>query len=163
MKKNVTRIEVEEKLLREHFTVVSKALYTDGGILYHSDGIETPITYEEISHVYSIDDMPIDLNLAIQCGLGVVEYGDKQYLYNSAINEGEDNESTELLRVGIYYQLTHPEYQDAVLDQTINATENSAKYIGLLLNEPLLILELQRIFSKQKGKVNNVIEFKKRV
>lgn len=176
-KPDLSRIEMEDVKKGEDFIVISKLAMTEEfDMLPYKEGMdmtnimfvkETPFEEDLVKYVYDIENHKIDIDLAVTVGLGVIRdvASGEEYLYNTG-SKGitEDFEADELLRMGIYYQITHPEYIDKKLDILLNATDGGEAYIRMLFtvhdNGP--IEKLREIFNAQKGKENNVVKFKKK-
>lgn len=175
MVKQIAKLSIGELKLNKDFVVITKmGFYRDGGFVpYTADGLErqeytvvmdTPFVEELIEHVYDFFNHDFDLSLATQLGLGVIQDTNtmKMYIYNAETAVGDDYSNDEAMRVGMYYQLTHPEYDDKNLDILLNSA-GGEEYLKLLMLNPSddIINKLKVIFDSRKGRGDNVIPFKK--
>jgi hypothetical protein len=153
MKKKIDMIHILPYILDEDFKVVT----------------DTNFDENMIEYVYEIK--PINLDYIIPLKLGVIRFEDdgQQYVYN-ADKPHEDSAYSdyieeEVLRMCIYYQLTHPNYVDNKLDVILNSTKGGEEHIRSLIiqDQDRVINDLKEIFKSQKGRNDNVIEFKKKV
>lgn len=127
----------------------------------------TPFDIDKVKYAYSFSGA-IDLELIEQIGLGVIESTDdgEIFLYNAMYDKDspDDKESYEMLRMGVYYQITHPDYVDTKLDILVNKTTNSGEFFKYIFaeetTEPIEIVK--EIIREQKGKPNNVVPFFKK-
>jgi hypothetical protein len=171
-KPDLTRVNIEKLDKGEDFVVISKIAMKDFEFVPYEkgkgmeDGMETPFNKKVAKHVYHIEDHDIDVGLAITIGLGVIEdvASGERYLYNAEIDTHDNIEEDEIVRMGIYYQLIHPEYEDKKLDIILNRTAGGENYIRSLFNvyDFTVIDRLKEIFESHKGKGDNVRQFKKR-
>jgi hypothetical protein len=173
MSKNFYRLDISDINIEEHFEVVSELafdsenlkLYTMGNATDNMSVIDTPFDEGFVKYVYEFDSgHEINFDIATAVGLGVVKDKDtgELFIYNSDESDSKTNESDELLRLGIYYQLTHPSYDDKKLDGLLNKTKGGETYLRLLfVVEPdEYIQKLKEIFNSKKGNENNIVEFK---
>lgn len=175
MKKNVERIKLDGAKLNKDFIVVSQYALTDDWdcVPYQKgmdgsniqDIIDTPFQSELIEFVYDVGPT-VDVPLAVQLGLGVIKSlsDGSLLLYNADTQDYEDRLTDEKLRLGMYYQIKHPEYDDRQLDYILQ-TKGGPDYLVNLhfCNTVEPIDKLMDIFAAKKGKRDNVIniEFKK--
>lgn len=148
MNKNMELVDLDGAEQGKDFTVETK----------------TPFNENKVTHVYSTSI--VDKELAEVLGLGVIEATEdsEAFLYNAMYERDRDMaEDYGILRLGIYYQIVHPEYVDTKLDIIVNQTPNSEAYLRSIFavdtDEP--IQRLKKIFESQKGKADNVVQFKK--
>lgn len=102
-------------------------------------------------------------------GLGVIEMNDgKRYLYDAMIQEDDEIDKLKIdegLKIGIYYQITNPDYHDVKLEILIN-TKGTIDYLSSIISDKKYVDEivekLKDIFKGQKGKENNVVQFNKK-
>lgn len=146
-----------EGLIKDvHFKIISMV-----------DGKETFFDNRYVKYVYDVRK-EVNMDLALKLGLGVMKLIDgKIVLYNSLIKENRtvlDNETEEMVRVGIYYQLENPEYVDRPLERLLNVKGMVNTILYSVMKEPdkSLIDRLFEIFESQKGRKNNVIQFIKK-
>lgn len=165
-KDNVHGIRLGDAELDKDIKIVSTCFIAEHNeLVYHEDGIPTPFEKDAIGHLYYIDNHEIDVPLAIQLGLGVVEdvVTKMRFIYNADDEKIDDTVAHELLRLGMYYQIKFPEYHDRKLDSIMNGSPDGEEYLRILIDSDSPIRTLKEIFKSQKGKGNNVVEFKKRV
>jgi hypothetical protein len=162
-KDNVHGLRLGDVKLGKDIKIVSTCFINPdtNELFYHRDGIETSFEPSVIQYIYYIDNHEIDVELAIQLGLGVFEHlsTGKRYLYNADDEADEDTEEYELLRMGMYYQIVFPDYVDRKLD-FLFINEPTGEYLKILAYSSEPIKKLKEIFKSQKGKRNNVIQFK---
>lgn len=173
MDKNINRITLDEAVKDEDFKVISNVVQiNDGSYQVYKEGMdlsnaiaggETPFP-NGIDHVWEITDGEIDVELAVKLALGVIEDLDtgKRFLYH-ADGVGENRKKKEYLRLGIYYQLTHPEYDDRKLDVLIQQVggKDFLKQL-LLVNDDSIFTRLHEISNKFKGTGGNIAEFRRK-
>jgi hypothetical protein len=126
----------------------------------------TPFPYGANDNVvfYKMKD-DVDINLAINVGLGVVrmlsgEYKGELLLYNASNFSKEDFQTRdEFIMLKMYIQLRYPnEYDDRKLERFINDYE---EYVYMLVptNANAIIRRFKEIFASKKGG-NNLVSFK---
>ncbi|WP_337018982.1 hypothetical protein [Oceanobacillus massiliensis] len=120
---------------------------------------ETPFTEGIVERLYGVDNHVINDKWIKKLGLGVVKnnYTNDSYIYDIT----SENILNETVKIGIYYQLTHPEFDDKELDRWVFGSKEGVDYvIGLLGNEAAacVLSQLKEIFKAKKGKV---LAFKK--
>ncbi|WP_067726983.1 hypothetical protein [Oceanobacillus damuensis] len=120
---------------------------------------DTTFTEGAVERLYGVGNLRIDYALINILGLGVVKniHFDDWYLYDTA----SDNIISETVRLGIYYQLSHPKYDDKELDRLIFGTPAGMDYVMSILGTDgvWVIARLKGIFDEKKGKV---LEFRQR-
>lgn len=100
---------------------------------------KTPYDDRYFDYVYDITDQDeVDFKLAITIGLGVIQDGEgNQLLYNISVEEDlEERLKEEHLRLGMYYQITHPEYDDRKLHYLLNSNGGEHFLRGYFLDSP---------------------------
>ena len=107
-----------------------------------------------------LENHEIDYELAQILGLGIVKnlYLDNDYyVYNASADNLDSNFGfmNEVVRIGVYYQITHPEYDDRELEQTIFGTKGGTEYLRLLqtVNTDSVLNRLKKVFDSKKGKI----------
>ncbi|MFC4022256.1 hypothetical protein ACFOUV_00330 [Oceanobacillus longus] len=142
-KKEMYFVDANELIYGEDFDVVT----------------DTPFIEGEVERLYGLDNHKINYSLIQKLNLGVVKnkYYDEYYIYNAVC----DNIKNESIRLGIYYQITHPEFDDKALDSWIFGSTDGVDYIlDLFGSHGVCVLSwLNDIFSKKKG---NVLAFNPR-
>jgi hypothetical protein len=172
VKKNVERIKMDGAVLNEDFVVVSKVAMTDDFSFYtYEEGMdlskvvsvsETLYPEELVEFVYDVGPN-VDIRLAVTLGLGVVKSlsDGKVLLYHADNVDDEDRMQNEMLRLGMYYQIMNPDYDDRRLNYVFE-TNGGEFYLRMLLfcdtDEP--IQRLREIFTAKKGRGNNIVQFK---
>lgn len=173
-KDNFQRVELDGAELNVDFIVLSQmAMTVDYEFLPYEKGMDmsnvlslskTPFP-PSTQYVYFINNHEIDEKLAVSLGLGVIQNmkNGEKYLYH-AVSNSNDNMADEMLRLGIYYQIKFPNYNDKKLDQLLNRTSGGEEHIRLLMlsHDEKIINDLKNVFYSQKGFENNVVKFKKR-
>lgn len=172
--KNIARIDISEAKQGKDFTIETEiALMSDYSFKYFKEGMDmsdvlftqkTPYSTELVNEVYEIPDHEIDFKLAVTLGLGVIKELSTGHLFlYHTDTESENRQDDEALRMGMYYQIAHPEYDDVRLDGILN-TKGGEQYIRhlLFIKSDEVIEKLKDIFESKKGEIDNVIDFKKR-
>ncbi|WP_249872364.1 hypothetical protein [Oceanobacillus saliphilus] len=113
----------------------------------------TPFEEVGVERLYGVEDHILDYRLIEMLDLGVVKdhYNDTCYIYNPTAG----NFFNETMKLGIYYQITHPEYDDKELDRWIFGNEDGVEYILNLFPQdgPCILSLLNDTFKSKKGKV----------
>jgi len=115
-----------------------------------------------IRFAYLMENHEYDLDLAVTLGLGIIKSDDGQMtlLYNADDYIGSDRMIGEVLRVGVYYQITHPDYDDKDLEKTVIKTKGGKEFLKMIQtndsDEPYE--RLKSVFDSKKG---NVVKFPK--
>lgn len=172
MKKSIERIKMDDAVLNKDFVVVSKVVMTHDFSFYpYEQGVNIPnvvsvgeTMYSEdlVEYVYDVGPS-VDINLAVTLGLGVVKSlsDGSLHLYHADNVHDEDRLQNEMLRIGMYYQIMNPEYDDRRLNYLFNA-KGGEVYLRMLVfcdtEEP--IEKLRDIFTAKKGKQNNIIDLR---
>ncbi|UCZ54963.1 hypothetical protein LGQ02_09660 [Bacillus shivajii] len=172
MVKNIERVNISEATLNEDFVVISKFVMTDDcTFLPYEEGMEvsdgshvweTVYPTKLVQFVYDVGNN-IDMSLAVTLGLGVIQSlsDGTLYLYHADMIDDEDRMKHEMLRLGMYYQLMNPKYDDRRLDYLFNSSGGTFYLSTLLFTDCIEPIEkLKAIFSSKKGKGNNVVAFK---
>jgi hypothetical protein len=100
----------------------------------------------------------LDTSLLSSLGLGAVEmlqgnYKAKKFLYNLDNSEDEFSMSDELIKMGIYFQLTDPDLDYKWLENLIGQEETFIRFL-IISNQDKILKQLRGIFkSKKRGKV----------
>ncbi|CQR46289.1 hypothetical protein BN1058_00542 [Paraliobacillus sp. PM-2] len=117
----------------------------------------TPYNGDVTVHFYEFENHEIDTDLATMLGLGVVKnlhIVDDYYIYNAS-NDHADNFGfmNEVTRIAIYYQITHPHYDDKELEEFIINTERGRKYLKKLqtVDSDMPFQKLKEIYDRKKG------------
>jgi hypothetical protein len=123
---------------------------------------DTPFNPELVTHFYEFVNHEIDYELALILGLGVIKnlhLDNDFYIYNAS-NDQADNFGfmNEVTRISVYYQITHPEYDEKELEEFIIGTERGRKFLKKLqtVDTDIPYLRLKEIFDSNKG---NIIKF----
>ena len=188
MGKNMERVRLEGAKLDVDFIVVSKyvAKYEydafigdylpeesfpfEEGIDYSKFDENEDVYFQEeftffqaelIEYVYDVGPN-IDMKWAVTLGLGVIQSlnDGSLCLYNADTADYDMRLQDEMLKLGMYYQITNPDYDDRQLDGILQ-TKGGINYLRTLLfchstdYDP--IEALIDIFSTKKGKENNVV------
>lgn len=184
MKKKIERIRLDGAKLGVDFVVVSKFAYEleydqdfemllPGDFFPYEEGVEesentviveTCFQKELIQYVYDIGQ-DVDFPLAVTLGLGVIQslHDGSLAIYHADTTDYPLRMTDEMLRLGMYYQITHPEYDDRHLDYLLQ-TKGGKYYLRRLFfcerykQDPLE--ELKKIFANKKGNANNVVSIK---
>jgi hypothetical protein len=114
--------------------------------------------FKDIDYVYETVDHKVDTNLAVAVGLGTIMKNGTNEVF---IYHPVGDEKLETLRLGIYRQLVDHDYVDRKLDDILNS--NGGEFIiRNIVRADGVIDMLREVFSKQKGKPNNVMNFPKK-
>lgn len=124
---------------------------------------DTPFNANVVTHFYEFEDHTLDYELIELMGLGVVRnlhFDNDYYVYNAS-DEQMDNRfrvANETLRIGVYYQITHPDYDDRDLEKLIFKTPGGKEYLTLLQTRDTnqVLNRLKEIFDRKKGQVINL-------
>lgn len=174
MKKNLRRIKIDPEALKEDFVVVSQiAMFHDFAFLPYKKEMDmsdiefimdTPFPSDLTEFVYDVG-CTVDISLAVTLGLGVIKSlsNGKLYVYHADTIDDDDisYQSKEMLRLGMFYQLMHPEYDDRKLNLILESKGGEYLLSSLILFNTIEPIEmLKEIFAAKKGVGNNVIKFK---
>ncbi len=152
LEKNIERIKLDGAKLDVDFIVVSKLAYKyDDDPIFEGypvpgdcfayeeemddstyDGIADTFFQEElIDYVYDVGPN-VDIKLAVTLGLGVIQslHDGSLSLYNADTADYELRLVDEMLRLGIYYQITNPEYDDRQLDRILHGKDGGVHYLA---------------------------------
>ncbi|MBU9711652.1 hypothetical protein [Evansella tamaricis] len=126
--------------------------------------MKTMFDEDAVKYCYYLENHKINFELATNLGLGVLKSKDTEelFLYHSDVSSDEEVAAEdEFLRICIYYQLTHPDFEDVELEKFYQ-TEYGENYIGMLcMGKATEIVEsLGAIFKAQKAG-DKVVWFKK--
>ncbi|WP_067726992.1 hypothetical protein [Oceanobacillus damuensis] len=136
-KKNMFYVDLSELNQWNRFDVVTNTPFEEGAV----------------ERLYGVEDHILNYNLIRKLRLGVVknQYNDECFIYDPT----GGNFFNETIKVGIYYQITHPDYDDKELDRWIFGNEEGVDYIlNLFPKDGACILSLLNdIFKSKKGKV----------
>ncbi|KAB2332618.1 hypothetical protein [Bacillus mesophilum] len=120
---------------------------------------DTPYDEDSVEHSFEFENHEMDSELAVILGLGVVknlhtEYD--YYIYNAS-NDQADNFGfmNEFTRISVYYQITHPHYDDKKLEEFIIGTERGRMFLKKLqtVDSDMPFLRLKEIFDRKRGNV----------
>lgn len=124
---------------------------------------DTIFKKELIEHFYKFEDHEIEYELVTILGLGVVKnlnLDNDYYIYNAS-DDSLDNFRlmNEVTRLEVYYQITHPDYDNKQLEKFILGTERGKKFLMKLqtVDSELPYNELKRVFENKKG---NIFQFR---
>ncbi|PAV27977.1 hypothetical protein CIL05_19115 [Virgibacillus profundi] len=130
------------------------------------DGIDYEVITEtgyidhKVERLYGVDNHSIDYDLIKILGLGVVKNNHLQdyYIFNAA----SDNIMNEMIRIDVYYQITHPEFDDKPLDRWVFGSPAGVDYLLSLLGSQgaWVISRLKGIFNDKKN--GQVLAFRPR-
>lgn len=140
---------------KEMFYIDAAALqnYLDIEVMTH-----TEFDFNRVERLYGVENHELDYDWIEKLGLGIVRtnHFNDYYIYNASY----DNLMNESTRIGLYYQLTHPEYDDKELDRWIFGDKEGIDYLLELVGEHglLVVSMLKEIYQQKKG---NVIMFPK--
>lgn len=130
-------LDATEMISGMDFDVVTNTLFSDGAV----------------ERLYGVDDHRIDFNLIHILELGVVKnnHFDDWYIYDAA---GE-NFVSEIIKFRLYYQLSHPEFDDKELERWIFSDVARVNYVLRLTGShgAWVISKLKEIYDAKKGKV----------
>lgn len=147
-KDNLFLVNAEDLILGVDFEVVT----------------DTPFDADRVRYFFRLDNHDIDYELAITLGLGVVKnlfFEDDFYIYNAS-NDHADHFGlmNVVMRMDVYYQITHPEYDNKKLEEFIIGTERGKKFLEKLqtVDTDVPYKRLKQVFDSKKG---NVIQFKR--
>ena len=169
-KKNLERIKLSGAELNEDFVVISKFTidedclympYEEDMDLSNEHVLET--VFFKVEFVYDVGPS-INISLAVALGLGVIQSlsDGSKYLYHADVSDDEDRQMHEMLRLGMYYQIMNPDYDDRRLDYFMNGNGGEFYLSTLLFADTMEPIEkLRAIFATKKGQANNVVEFVK--
>ncbi|MBT2600721.1 hypothetical protein J7E18_03235 [Oceanobacillus sp. ISL-73] len=137
-----------------------RMFYIDATALQNYLDIEvmtnTEFDFKRVDRLYGVDNHELNYDWIEKLGLGVVRtsYFNDYFIYNATY----DNLINESTRIGLYYQLTHPEYDDKELDRWIFGDKDGINYLLELVGEHglLVVSKLKEIYRQKKG---NVIKF----
>lgn len=186
MEKNIERIRLDGAKLNVDFIVVSKCAYkydddpffeeylVPGDCFAYEEGMDDS-TYDGIADTFFQDELidyvydvgpNVDIKLAVTLGLGVIQslHDGSLSLYNADTADYELRLVDEMLRLGMYYQITNLDYDDRQLDRILHKDEGVHYLRNLLLSyypNPDPIEALFEIFSSKKGNPGNVVSIKK--
>lgn len=157
----------------DDFKIVSKiGMFHDYSFVPYSDKYNEEdfksvfeTAYDELAteYIYDVGDN-VNIELAVTLGLGVIDYENKLYLYNSFFDEEDYYEkiyNDMHLRLGVYYQIQNPNFKDTKLE-ILFKTKGAIEYFMsiMLIQDKRVINTLFNIFESQKG-ISNVVEFPK--
>lgn len=129
--------------------------YLDAEKMIIDEDIEvvTDTPFAGVERLYGVDNHSIDYRLIKIFGLGVVKnkHFEAWYIYDAA----DDNFLNEIIKLRIYYQLSHPEFDDKELDRWIFGDVAGVNYVLRIAGAHggWVISQLKGIFSEKKGKV----------
>ncbi|WP_164669404.1 hypothetical protein [Virgibacillus doumboii] len=113
----------------------------------------TPFPDGAVERLYGVDNHRIDYNLINILGLGVVKikHSDDWYIYDAM----SENFLSEFIKFRIYYQLSHPEFDDKELERWIFSDVTGINYVLRLIGShgTWIISRLKEIFNGKKGRV----------
>ena len=128
--------------------------------------VDTCTTFDAnvVNHFYSFENHEIDYKLAQILGLGVARnllMEDDFYIYNAS-DDRLDNFGMmyEIARLGIYYQITHPDYDDKDLEEMMIGNSFGKEFLKQIqtVETDMPYMKLKEIFNSKKG---NVVLFEK--
>lgn len=123
---------------------------------------DTKFNAELVDHFYKFENHEIDYELVVMLGLGVVKnlHMDNDYYIYNCSNDQPDNFGfmNEVTRIGVYYQITHPYYDDTELEKLIIDNKVGREFLKKLqcVDSDLPYNRLKQIIDSKKG---NVIQF----
>lgn len=121
--------------------------------------LETVFTKELVEFVYDVGPS-INSSLAVALKLGVIQSlsDGSKYLYHADVIDDDGRKRHEMLRLGMYYQIMNPDYDDRRLDYLMNGNGGEFYLSTLLFTDTMEpIKKLRAIFATKKGKRNNVV------
>lgn len=170
MKKHIERVKLDGVVKKEDFVVVSKVIMTeDISFLPFEEGVDYPngtlisetfFPEELVDYVYDVGPN-VNISLAVTLGLGVLKSltDGTLYLYHADNVDDMDREIDENLRLGMYYQIMNPQYDDRKLNDLLD-TPGGEFYLRMLflcdLEQPMD--RLKEIFVEKKGRNSKVVE-----
>jgi hypothetical protein len=121
---------------------------------------DTPFHDDIITHFYEFENHKIDYELIQILGLGVVKnihIDNDYYVYNASNDHLGNNFGfiNEVVRIGAYYQITHPDYDDKELEKKIFKTKHGKEYLKKLQTSDtdIVLYRLKEIFDRKKGEI----------
>lgn len=172
MKKPIEKIKVGGAVVGEDFEIVSKLVMMDDYFTFKvyeecmsgdhaiANVMKTHFEKDWVEYVYRIPGEEINIKLAATIGMGVIkDLEENLLLYNADTSSNECWEEDEQIKLGMYYQLTFPDYHDPKLEIYLRENMEQMQLLSPVENSKV-ISKLERIFAAQKGG-DNIVEFRK--
>jgi hypothetical protein len=106
---------------------------------------ETPLPKENVAFYKLKTDTVIDIDLATEIGLGFVTYKNEYMIYSPLLGEDPKDVVYEMVRLKMYFQLTHPEYIDTKFKESFSKNEDLLMSL-IIIDMPKHINRLNEIF-----------------
>lgn len=120
-------------------SLVKESEKTNEGVM------QTPMPKLNKIVFYKLKNTTIDIDLATELGLGVVEYKNERMIYSPFYTENPKEAVYEMLRLKIYLQLLNPDDLDESLKDSFMRNEDLIQSM-ILINMPKHSNQLKRIY-----------------